>query len=364
MLRTALAAACFPLLVPAQTFVVDASGAPGTQFTSIVAAVGAVPSGSVLLVRQGSYLPFAISGKALTVLGESGVLVTGPFQVANTAANQPVVVGRMQVMASGSALVLQQCQGSVRLYEIQPPPPYGSPRLVVTACGQVMVDSCEFHGGFGPPGATVTNTPAIVLRNTTILGAMGNGLESVGSNLQLVDSRVQGGAAAAPTAHGITSTSSDIRLLGASVIQAGVSMSQAISGSGSVRRGPSVTIGGAISGSLAVTATPEASLDVTGGALGAAVTAAMRGPVGALGVLMIGEPGAPVVVPSFQDPFSLLPASAIPVAAGVLGAAPLTGGVIVPQNPLLVGLSFGWQGITYSAPLAFTATNPAWFTMQ
>lgn len=40
-----------------QTFIVDASNGPGTNFTSISAAITAVPDGAVLDVRAGLYAP-------------------------------------------------------------------------------------------------------------------------------------------------------------------------------------------------------------------------------------------------------------------------------------------------------------------
>ena len=53
-------------LLPAQIFVVDCSGGPGTDFTSIRAAVAAVPDGARLLVRPGIYQPFVVDGTSRT----------------------------------------------------------------------------------------------------------------------------------------------------------------------------------------------------------------------------------------------------------------------------------------------------------
>lgn len=49
--------------------VVDAANGPGTDFTSLPAAVAAAVSGDVLLVRPGSYAPFWVSGKDLHIFG-------------------------------------------------------------------------------------------------------------------------------------------------------------------------------------------------------------------------------------------------------------------------------------------------------
>lgn len=59
----------------AQTFVVDAAGGPGSNFTDIAAAVAAVPDGATLLVRPGSHGGFAIAGKGIALLAQPGAVV-------------------------------------------------------------------------------------------------------------------------------------------------------------------------------------------------------------------------------------------------------------------------------------------------
>ena len=77
------AAVLFALLaaaVPAQTFVVDANNGPGTNFTTIGAAIAAVPDGAVLRVRAGHYVEssLVIRGKSLAILGDGGVDIEVP----------------------------------------------------------------------------------------------------------------------------------------------------------------------------------------------------------------------------------------------------------------------------------------------
>src|SRR5215510_991412 len=62
------------LLVPT-IWIVDAANGPGTNFTSLPAAVAAAASGDTLIVRRGTYQPFQVSGKALTIRGEAAGLV-------------------------------------------------------------------------------------------------------------------------------------------------------------------------------------------------------------------------------------------------------------------------------------------------
>ncbi len=58
---------------PAQTYIVDASGAG--HFRSLPQAVATVPSGAVLRVRAGVYDEFTIAGKSLTIIGDSAATV-------------------------------------------------------------------------------------------------------------------------------------------------------------------------------------------------------------------------------------------------------------------------------------------------
>src|SRR5438034_950480 len=70
---------------PAQTYVVAAGG--GGQFTDLPAAIAAVPSGSTLHVKAGSYSAFTVQGMTLTILAETPGSAT--ILVASA---QPVVV--------------------------------------------------------------------------------------------------------------------------------------------------------------------------------------------------------------------------------------------------------------------------------
>ncbi len=59
-----------------QVLVVDASGGPGSNFTSLGPAVASAQSGDVLLVRSGGYLDsIVLDGKSLTVIADAGASV-------------------------------------------------------------------------------------------------------------------------------------------------------------------------------------------------------------------------------------------------------------------------------------------------
>ncbi|HEX6812687.1 MAG TPA: hypothetical protein VF384_13755, partial [Planctomycetota bacterium] len=102
-----------------QTYVVDAAGGPAANFTSIAAAVAAVPDGSVLVVRSGTYAGFTIDNKGLTVLADPGVVMQSLQSIAiqNTTATQGVVL-RNLVLSDGISCT--SCAGPVLLDEIRP----------------------------------------------------------------------------------------------------------------------------------------------------------------------------------------------------------------------------------------------------
>lgn len=88
----ALVALHSPLAARSDVLVVDAAGGPGSHHTQIQAAVEAAASGDLLLVRSGTYAPFAIHGKALTVVADldADVRVAGEMVVRFTPAGQAV----------------------------------------------------------------------------------------------------------------------------------------------------------------------------------------------------------------------------------------------------------------------------------
>lgn len=89
------------------TWIVDASGGPGTNFTQLQPAINAASPGDLILVRPGSYGNFDLS-KALTILGEQDVRVsTGLIHD----------VQNMTILAEleFQALTVRDCAGTVVL---------------------------------------------------------------------------------------------------------------------------------------------------------------------------------------------------------------------------------------------------------
>jgi hypothetical protein len=114
-------AACAAMALSARAqgiFVVDQQGRPGSHYTDLPEAVAAVPSGSTLRVRSGSYAIPAVVGKALSIVGEdaAGVVLSSANQtvgVSNTAPGQVVLWKDLTLRTSMSTFELRDTRGPV-----------------------------------------------------------------------------------------------------------------------------------------------------------------------------------------------------------------------------------------------------------
>lgn len=368
----------------AQTWIVDAANGPGTDFTSIAAAVAAVPSGSTLLVRAGSYTGFSISGKSLTILGGPGVDVTQQsllwcVAVTNLAAHQSVVIHDLRLLGCPGTVNLSGCAGAVLLEEIRtestcPLPPMAREQtFLIDGCAQVMLrHSSGFTSQF-----TASN---VVMENCTLTGndaASGLGthygptaaLQITGGGTQLADCTLTGGTGGgslAGNAPGIA-LSGDVRVLGATTVTAGTDPfaagAPAIDGSGSARIDPAAVLNAAgqppVAAAISVRTAPmplvRASSAGPGGTLSGSVTA----PHGDVSMLLVGFPGPAVGVPGIDDPFWLHPAAWFAAAVGApQQGAPVTATVQVPGSRTFLGQRLAWQSVALTGG-RLEASNPS-----
>ncbi|MFK7743141.1 MAG: hypothetical protein AB8H80_22695 [Planctomycetota bacterium] len=124
LLNPALLACALAAATRAQTFIVDSSSSPGTQFTEIAAAIASVPDNATLLVRSGSYAPFVLDAKGLTLLADANVVVTGSCAVRNTQPGQPVSLAGLELMITpgeATVLLLENCADRVLLHNLRTP---------------------------------------------------------------------------------------------------------------------------------------------------------------------------------------------------------------------------------------------------
>ena len=190
----AFIAVCLGSSARADVWVVDAAGAPGSDFPTIQGAVNVAAEGDTVLVRPGTYLDrVRISGKSLVLAADgAGVDVTAfsffafgfepTIRVSNLDAGQTVVVRGFR-LASG--VEVQDCDGSVWFDEIE-----------VTG-----VATC-YDGNV--PGAVVEDSGRVTFTHSVLTGQNANsidasvyqaaaGLEATRSTVQLFDCEVLGG---------------------------------------------------------------------------------------------------------------------------------------------------------------------------
>src|SRR5690606_8078705 len=154
--RTLTCSVLLSLASAAQTFVVDAENRPGTDFTSLVAAIAAVPSGSTLLVRGGRYFESPeIQGKALAIVCEPAATVLLPLGgaavIRGLAAQQNVTIRDLILIANSNnpsfsaRLSAIDADGLVLLDGVRGAGAAGV-TLVARNCARLSARRCEFRG--------------------------------------------------------------------------------------------------------------------------------------------------------------------------------------------------------------------------
>lgn len=114
-----VASFCLSSLAQAQTYVVDVNGS-GT-FTDLPTAVAAVPSGATLRVLPGSYAPFTLANKSLTIVGfgasvrMSANVVIGPttssdsVRISGLGLRSDLAPAELRILSCAGPVVVDDC---------------------------------------------------------------------------------------------------------------------------------------------------------------------------------------------------------------------------------------------------------------
>ena len=360
-------AALFGPTIAAQTFVVDGNNGPGTDFTSIAAAVAAVPDGAVLLVRPATYGGFEIRGKSLTILGEPGAHVDfliPPMAIVNLAPTQSVELrGLSWSNPLGPALLsCRDCRGRVSIEACRSDQTIAQAGggVLAARCAQLHIRDCTFEA-LGRSGLSIDHCDATLLDSEVRAAGFGPpGLMQLGGTLQVAGSRV-GGALASTTAIQLNGGALVVR--GASTLTSNtLGPGRIVDGTGSarvdpdtIRMPPNAGVGAGIA--LSTPSMPFVTASTQ--ALGGTATASFTGPTDprAGGALLAGIPASPRPLPPYLDPIWLDPGRSVVVA---IGGARLTASYPVPMSPWALGIAIGWQGFSLSPSTgALQASNPA-----
>ncbi|MCA8951963.1 MAG: hypothetical protein KDE27_20810 [Planctomycetes bacterium] len=355
-----------------QTFVVDASNGPGTNFTSIAAAVAAVPDGAVVLVRPGTYDSFAIQGKSLSVFGGPGVAVTALgattsayADVSGLSATQSVTL-RQLAFGGGFLPAVIGCRDCV---------------------GTVVIDRCVIgDNGVGAYGRLLaTNCDNVVVRDCLLetREVLQSGLRCFGSNMSVSGTTIDSASFALRLAGGrvhltgcvLASTpglgpyqtavcalaTGDLVLNGSTRLSSSANVPQlAAVGTGTVTFDPNTAFvnlaNPAFDPGLTVTNRPIPRLTVNPGQLGGVASGSLAVPIGGTGALYVGFAVAAAAVPGVIDPIWLAPGAVLQR----VGTGPtVAGAYAVPNAPWVVGVQVAWQGVVLDPSGAVRASNAA-----
>jgi hypothetical protein len=399
------------------SFVVDASGGPGSQFLSIQAAVQAVPSGSVLVVRAGSYSPVYIDGKGLAILCDAGAaiaaqpsfLVNGPFlTVRNTQPSQVVTVSGLGCGPVGAqfhdGILVEDAMGPVVLdgrgATVQPRSLGLVATLRITNSSQVVIRDYELRGGLllnfssapVPEVCCVVGDSAVVFESCLLRGSDSFGssdqlrfgraaLAATNSRIELVATRVLGGNGVATVGlsgplqmladPAVIATNAQLVARGgaAEAIAGGIAPAtatqpsvqlDAIAGTGSLRIDPAIPVAGAVASSVLVSTVPNARLTSNVPLLGGSAAATCTGTSGSLIVVALGEPSLASPFPGLSDPLWLGASNSFVVDFGVASAAgEFAVAVPLPGQTGLRGIAFVWQAAQLGPFSVAALSNPS-----
>ncbi|MBL8755248.1 MAG: hypothetical protein JNK15_18255 [Planctomycetes bacterium] len=355
----------------AQTFIVDGQNGPGTAFTSIAAAVAAVPDGAVLDVFPGTYGGFTIAAKGLTLLARPGVVISGPGSttivlVSNLGPSQGVTLSGLSVRGTSvaSAIGCFANQGPVVLQSCEAVPHPNAPGggyLVATDCAQMWIVDSVFRPMSSAP---ITANQSRIRVSRTVCeapGVVNPGILLNGSDCELSDCTVSGsGTAPATAALALWTGTCRAWLRGATSLvtnQSPTLTGPAIGGAGIVVVDPAVQLssnGAATTLGIQLTARAMPVVDWVPPSVGGAAHASLLVPANGIGGLFAGFAAAGATVAPFAEWVFVDAGSGVGLGSGT-GTVAAT--FPVPATPQLRGVRIAWQGWSYDPIHGFQASN-------
>lgn len=191
-----------PAAPQGQVHVVDATGGPGSEFTSIVDAIAAAAEGDVVLVRTGQYDSVGIVAKSLIVVAERGAQVDCPsLFIHDLPADHPVVVQGLSFMRFDERV------GSLELDE-----------------APIWLERCSFEvipGGFLTHSLEPVDCASVVLVRSQVLarGPLSglSGIFTQRSRLHIYESHVESQDSVPAIAAGIAAREAFLEVYGSTV---------------------------------------------------------------------------------------------------------------------------------------------------
>jgi hypothetical protein len=162
----------------AEVLVVDPANGPGTDFTSLSAAIAAAATGDVLLLRSGNYQgAFVVAGKSLSIVADEGAQVTisnsgtgGPVAAALQLGSHdfhPVVVRGLTLTTSAAnhiplRIIGQPGSGGFVFVEECNVPVSGDVAVELANRFPVVLSRCALNGADGSLATGLLGRPAAI----------------------------------------------------------------------------------------------------------------------------------------------------------------------------------------------------------
>lgn len=350
-------------LAAQRTWIVDAAGGPGSDFTTIEAAVSAAAAGDRVRVLAGSYRGASID-KPIAVVGDTGaeiaVDLSHPgFTLTGIAPGDVATLhGFVFPSPMGTALTVTNCPGRVVLSELQIDTGPSIYAASITDAAALTMDNCEYT-----MLTQITRSKVLATRCVFRPGSFFNAsaLNVASSTMTLVQSQVL-----VPTTlgiHAVTCLDSTIELRGTATqeIKSGYRFVRggqivpmpAIRATGNcgLIADPDVTLSPIRPTGFVVETTRELSwLTAQGGQIGSTVELNLGSQSGDGFAVFVGLPGPALPLASWGDVW-LDTRFLLQIASGTLPASTevqITR--VVPNTPSFVGLGLTYQAVTGATP--------------
>ncbi len=370
-----------------RVWIVDAANGAGTNFTNLPPAIAAAADGDQIWVRPGSYSAVS-TGKALTILGDSGAWSAPAIEVSGLPAGRDFVLHGFNSSSVQPQVRVRNCAGRVLLDRLRLSPPsgqltYNTPAIEIVNSALVTVQQ-----------GTVTGYPAVTASASTVhvtdsaltggnavltftIQASQPAVNITGGKLEVTNSQLRGGngfvaAQTPPPRPALIANGSTLRIAGDAAscrLIAGTGTTipaPALRGTlGSLRIDPNVVLtpyltAPPIEGTIAVQTLRLPALRALGAPPGGVVPLDLFAPVGDLAALFVGQPADLLPLPMFGGDLGLDPTRMLHILASTIGATGhLTLNVPVPNNPSLRGANWVWQGVSGTLQGGLLLTNRA-----